>query len=208
MARLRLRTRVVLSIVTVASGLLFGVRAPNTTAYAQSDQKIIQLGNGLNVNRQVELKELKVRGSARKFGEAFGESGDWLEQISFKVGSVTNKKIVYMSINMFFPETRATGNIMVYPLTFGQLPGAKVNVNAPWELAPKGTEDVSLEGKYPAISRFIGHRQDIALLGQIKLEVNFLVFDDGTGWMLGTFMVQDPNKPSLWVPAPVQPTVN
>jgi hypothetical protein len=161
---------------------------------------------------QITINEVRVgddlkKVNATRFRDAyltepvdFKAGSDWLSRTSFQLENVSGKQIVYLTINLRFPETTVSGPIMLYPISFGRRPGSKVQNAEPFLLKPDGSLDLPLGPKYPDISRFVGNRHSIEFINQIQLEVGFIVFADGTAWMAGQFMRQDPDNPNRYIP--------
>lgn len=197
--RLRYRTLIFASMAIVV-GFIAGMNATNIDVLAQSNDKNISLGPRSFIKPQIKIKEGRVGDKSRKFDENFKEDSDWLQHMSFQIENVSDKPMVYLRINVLFPETRASGDLMAYPITFGQRPGSKLQKGDPWLFLPKDTLDVSLASKHNEISRFVSERHSIESMNRIQLEVSFIVFEDGTAWSVGAFMRQDPNKPGRYIP--------
>jgi hypothetical protein len=111
--------------------------------------------------------------------------------------------IVYLRVNVNFPETRATGNLMSYGVSFGQRPGSKLKQTNPPILLKKGeTLDVFLEKEKEKIYKFINERQPIESIKKVELEISFIIFEDKTAWSVGTFKRQDPENSDRYNPEP------
>jgi len=194
-----------------------GSKVINRDVYAQTNDKIISLGPKSFLKPQIKIKQVRVgavvrniqevhEGDAlRSLDESFKENSDWLGRTSFQIENVSEKAIVNLTVNIWFPETRATGNVMVYPISFGNRPGSKFQIAAPFLLKPGEKLEVSLSEKYADIARFVGQRGSIDSINQIQLQVSFIAFDDGTAWNAGTLMIPDPNNPDRYIPVEATP---
>ena len=167
--------------------------------YAQNEQKIIKLAP--SINPQLKFSEAKVGSQDRKFGESFNAEADWVKNLSFKLESIADKPIVYLQVNVNFPETRATGNLMSYGINFGQRPDSKFKQpNKPMLLKPSETLEVSLGKEKDKITKFINERQPIESILKVELEIGMIIFEDKTAWNAGTFLRQDTNNPDRYNP--------
>jgi hypothetical protein len=197
------------SLVTTAAvlGCLIGLggNSPFFNAQAQTSKKSIKLAPTLK--SPLKLSELKVAGREIKFGEDFEAETDWIKNLSFKLENISGKRIVFLSVNVNFPETRLTGNMMSYAVTFGQRPGLPLPTipNEPLLLLPNETINVSLDREKERLSKFVGERQSIETIQKIELEFSTVIFDDKTAWMAGSFMQQDPNNPRRYNPIRNEP---
>jgi hypothetical protein len=171
----------------------------NLVVKAQDNEKTISLAYaGKPI---LEFSELKTGQKSRKFGESFSEDDDWLKKLSFKLKNISDKPIVYLSVNVNFPETRLTGNLMSYPVSFGQRPDSKYKQhNKAMTLIHGETLEVSLDKEKDRIYKYLSERQPIELIQKVELEVYFVIFEDKTAWVAGAFQRQDPNNPDRYVP--------
>ena len=115
----------ILLIVATVLGYLAGLIAVNSIAnvQAQSERKIVKLA--YSSKPQLKFTEVKVGQQDRKFDESFNAEAEWVKSLSFKLENISNKPIVYLQVNVNFPETRSSGNLMSYGVSFGQRPGSK-----------------------------------------------------------------------------------
>lgn len=192
--------KLIFASMAIVIGFIVGMKTMNPEVFAQTNEKNISLGTPSFSEPQVKIKEVKVGEKSRKFDENFKEDSDWLGNTLFQVENVSSKPIIYLRVNIWFPETEASGPVMVYPITFGQRPGSKLQKGDPLLFMPKETLDVSLAAKYDEISRFLIERRSIESIQKIRLEVSFIVFDDSTAWSVGTFMTRDPDNSDRYIP--------
>jgi hypothetical protein len=159
------------------------------------------IGKTFTRNSVVEFEEIKMSGRPVKFDERFDGNDDWLPTILFKAKNISNKPIVYLAINVNFPETRATlGAMMSYAIEFGQKPDSKLpSKGQPMVLLPNDTVEINLQDHYPRIKAFIERRLTIRDIHQADLEIGFVIFDDRTGWSAGNFYRQDPANPDRYI---------
>lgn len=180
-------------------GLGSGIRYFST--FAQSRDKVIEINDVSLDRQQVKIHQPRIGANRLVFGKRFTEKEDWLSRTSFILENTSLKPIVYIRVNVWFPETAKSGQIMVYPLIFGKRPGTRLMTETEeMRLAPSEKLDVTLAAVYEKISSFISERQPIDTISEIKLETSFIVFSDGTAWSVGTFMKADPNDPSRYIP--------
>lgn len=197
-----------LGLVTIAVilGYLIGLGVENSvkSVQAQSEKKIIELAD--TIKPQLKFTEVKVGQQDRKFDESFNAEAEWVKNLSFKLESISDKPIVFLQVNVNFPETRSTGNLMSYGVSFGQRPGLNLKQhNKPMLLMPGKTVEVSLDKEKDRIYKFVNERQPIESIQKVELEIGFIIFEDKTAWTAGTFLRQDPNNPNRYNPIESDP---
>lgn len=195
-----------LMTIAVILGYLIGLGVKNSiiNAQAQSEKKTIKLTD--TIKPQLKFNEAKVKQKDRKFGESFDAEPDWVKNLSFKLESISDKPIIFLQVNVNFPETRLTGNLMSYGISFGQRPDSKFKQhNKPMRLMPSETLEISLENEKDRIYKFVNERQPIESIQKVELEIGFVIFEDKTAWTAGTFLRQDPNNPDRYKPIESEP---
>ena len=201
--------RTVVTIIGVTASILLisifvtGQSADKTVSFQPSKTFMAPQISTTEVRVGDDVRKVRVTRNGDAFftaAEDFKEEPDWLSRTSFQLENVSDKPIVYLTINLRFPETTVSGPIMLYPITFGRRPGSNTQNLEPFLLKPRETLDLPLGPKYSDITRFVGHRHSIEFINQIQLEVGFIVFADGTAWTAGSFLRQDPNNPNRYIP--------
>lgn len=160
------------------------------------------IGKTFTRNPVVEFEEIRVSGKPVKFHEHFDGNDDWIPTIDFKAKNISDKPIVYLAVNINFPETRATlGAMMSYPIEFGQRPDSTLPSRGgePMVLLPNDTVEINLQDHYPRIKAFIERRLTLRDIRQADLEVSFVIFDDKTGWSAGNYYRQDSANPDRYI---------
>lgn len=140
-------------------------------------------------NQPVEINIVKVKGKAVKLNEKIDENADdWLENLSITVKNLSPKTITYMVINIDFPETESTGNMMTFPLRYGQNSQLPMITGQPEILLPDQTATLTLSGQtFTRLKTFIEKRQELKNLKKVTLHLNQVSFEDGTLWSAGSF---------------------
>jgi hypothetical protein len=152
-------------------------------------------------NEPVELLALGNSQRAIKLSEKFTQDTDWLKEFNVKFKNKSAKAITYLKIDLDFPETKSSGNIMAFPLSYGHNPMFSLS-NEKVEKVKAG-EDVELiltEKKYEALKTFIETRHPLESLSKIDIRIVFILFDDETAWSAGNFLRPDPNDPKRYIP--------
>ncbi|HYG10614.1 MAG TPA: hypothetical protein VD835_11740 [Pyrinomonadaceae bacterium] len=151
-------------------------------------------------NEPVRIIGLHMGGKEVKFAEKFTGDDNWLKGAKFRLKNITGKKIVFIELDVNFPETRATGAEMSYRINLGQIP----NLNHPaTPLSVSSGEELEAdinEKRYAALTKLIQERHSLSDITKAHIQVGFVVFDDATAWSAGVFYRQDPYNPKRWVP--------
>jgi len=191
-----------LGLVTISAILGYllglGINASISSVNAQSDKKVIKLAK--TAKPQLKFAEVKVGQQDRKFDESFDAEPEWVKNLSFKLENTSGKPIVFLQVNVNFPETRLSGNLMSYGVSFGQRPDSKLKHNKPMLLMPGETLEVTLDKEKDKIYKFVYERLPIESIQKVELEIGFIIFEDKTAWTAGTFLRQDPNNPNRYNP--------
>lgn len=157
-------------------------------------------------NEPIELTDLKVRDKSINLNQAFNDEIDWLKNFSFKIKNKSNKAITYVQLDIDFPETKATGNIMMHQIFLGQREDFKFTLdNPPLYLQPNGSTDISLASRHDAIKRFIETRKSpIENINKIVIRVGEVMFEDGTLYTGGGLFRRNPdsNSSEKWIQIP------
>lgn len=136
----------------------------------------------------------------------------WLKNLSVALRNRTSKNIVFVSIGVAFPETKATGPLVWPYVRFGQLPanvaffGSGDAIPARGEkllsLAPGEEMTFSFQDHAAHLKTVLENRQSLSSISMCYL--HFLVtFDDGTHWSEGGYAAPDPVHPGKSIPLEV-----
>jgi hypothetical protein len=150
----------------------------------------------------VSIVEIQRDKKTLGLGEEFDASGDWLRGAKFKLRNESGKEIVYISFELEFPETTSSGSVMVFPIWMGQRPGTTaLDTREPLSLKPDKRLTISIDDlTYARLVQFIETRQPVSSISKVIARVQFVLFEDGTGWSGGEYLHQDPKNPKAYVP--------
>ena len=145
----------------------------------------------------VELVNVAVAGKDIRFNESFVDGEEWLKSLRFTLKNTYNKPITYVELYLTFPETRATGNIMLSTLKFGKSKRIRVKSEDPEEfLLPDGEATLKFSPeKYANLKDFLERRHAITSLHKITIQVAEVQFADHTYWAGGSWFRIDPSDP-------------
>jgi hypothetical protein len=176
-------------------------------AQGQGKERVIE--KAFTRNEVVEFTEIKVSQNAVTPGKAFDADDDWLNTVFLRIENSSEKSIVYLEINFNFPETRSTGSMMSYRISFGLRPGSKFpQKHDPIFMLPGDTLEIPLDKHYTDLKSFIERRHRIRDIHKLELEIGFVIFADKTCWAAGNFCRQDPNDPDHFINTGDRPEPN
>jgi hypothetical protein len=154
-------------------------------------------------NEPIEMTEPKVKAKGVKLGEPFEDESDWLKHLTFKVKNISDKPITFFQIDLDFPETKATGSIMMHQLFIGRRSDFKSTLNnAPLYLKPNEAIEISLEPEYSAIKELIEIRQaPVENINKLVIRTSEVMFEDETLYSGGSIFKRNPdlNNPRKWL---------
>src|SRR6266404_2702123 len=94
-------------ITLVVIALRFAITGPlHVRAAPQGQRKVVE--EAFTVNPQIRVTKLKIANTPRNFKEEFDETDDWPRTLSLEIESIAVKPIVYLEVNLKFPETRSS----------------------------------------------------------------------------------------------------
>lgn len=122
---------------------------------------------------------------------------DWLKDFSVRIKNKSEKRIVFFSWELEFPETEATGNRMVFTMYYGVSPYRKPKDYENEGPIPAGeTFELAIDQKkYERLKAFVGTRHTIDTLTRADIRILSIHYDDDTGWSAGSSTKRDPNNP-------------
>jgi hypothetical protein len=146
-------------------------------------------------NEPVEFASLKVKGRAAGLGEKFEGEGDWLRGVTLSIRNRADQPIVWARLDLTFPETAATGPVMLHQIFLGSRPDLPQPPGvAPLRLMPKETLEVPLAAEYEQIKTLIELRHaSVELVRQLDLHLGEVLYEDGTLWSGGQLFKRNPD---------------
>lgn len=159
-------------------------------------------------NEPVRITKFKLKGVPRGFGQNFTDDNDWLRGLTINVKNVSNKPIVYLEITLDFPRPENQPSVQPLPfrssLQYGYAPvlNAPLSLDAPPPLMPNEKAELTLtDADYDSLIATLRHLDYPLSLKEIELTISTVIFNDDTGWRLGTPTRRDPNRPDRWINA-------
>lgn len=191
---------IALGLLLILSSSILVSRGKRLQDSDNPKDKIVELSSPSDA--PVSVIGLKVSGKSREAGTKFDDDENWLSRLSLRISNKTNKTIVGIQMDLFFPETRATGNMMAFPFWFGSDP--MVNPQAVSERKQLDIADAVdvpfTESSYSALKRFVERRHAMRDIHQVRLQINTIYFEDGSIWSYGAWVERDPSNPRRLIP--------
>jgi hypothetical protein len=152
----------------------------------------------------IKILDVSIGKDPVSLEESFPSRPDWLKGLRFKIKNTSGKTINRVSIDLDFPETVALGDRVSWPLSYGPVP---VPSSAPNKrenetpLAPDALLDLTLtDAQFETLKKSLSLRQGLDAITRVNIVIETIHFDDGTAWMQGQVMKQDPDDPRRWIP--------
>lgn len=130
------------------------------------------------------------------------QDNNWFKDFAITFKNTFDKPITYVNIAATFPETRASGLIIIQTFKFGVSPKANRSSDVPQILPPNQIGQIVLSPENYKIltARFAERGHTLSDLTLADLAVQTIAFADGTYWSGGGFYRPDPNRPGKYVP--------
>lgn len=167
--------------------------------FGQQNKKRIEKHKTL-LKLPLEVFEAKIGGRPIALGEQFDGEVDWLKDLRIKVRNKSDKTITWASIFLWFPETRLSGPGVADQLFIGQRPDMKTE-NPRLNLKPGDDLEVSLESHFDSLKHLIESHSRLDLVNHVDIEVQEVMFDDGTLYSGDAIWKPNPDagSPRKWV---------
>lgn len=166
---------------------------------ARNEKEIKKLNSD---NDPIEIVSVGNSKNLVKLGEKFTQDADWLNDFTLNVKNKSDKTITYIRTELDFPETKSSGNIMSYPLTYGVSPLSPNKNSSEKPVEPNENVELKLNGKkFEGLKSFVERRHLLDSLNKVDIRIVFVVFADGTGWSVGHLVKPDPNDPKKYIPS-------
>lgn len=181
------------------------------TGWSSSKFRSLQQDNKKKVEKRhsalkdvpIEIIEPKVKGRAIALGEDFDGDSDWLSHLTFRIRNKSNKPVTFVQLDLDFPETIATGPIMMHRLLIGRRTDlSSTQSNATLHMEPNNEIEISLEPEFKSIKRLIEARQGpMDKINNVMIRIGDVMFEDGTIYSGGGIFKPnpDPTSSQKWI---------
>lgn len=155
-------------------------------------------------NEPLKIKKLTVKNATNEslieFGKPFASHEEWLDKLNFQIENTTNKKIKYFNLEISFPGLKVDGSEVRHLLHYGlniDEYGRRIENNE--TLEPKAKTTLTFpRGFSSAVRKLLAEKGINNDLGQIKVNIGMVIFQDNSAWKNGYFLIPDETKQGVW----------
>jgi hypothetical protein len=163
----------------------------------------------LMVPEIVQVFRIENNNRKVKFDAGMDAGDEWLNGTSFSIKNYSGKTIIYIELDLTFPETKSDSRpTKRFPLYLGRMPGVESEAETRRDLIaipPEGEATLTLdEREYERLKRFIEAAQPISSINKVSVRPYFVIFDDGFAWGQGEYYRRDPDDPKKYKPIGLQ----
>jgi hypothetical protein len=135
-----------------------------------------------------------------QFNEGFLGSDDWFKYTEFKIKNVSNEDIVYVELNLNFPDAQK----LSFVFNLGNLPSKETIEKKQETTFLKPGEETTFkidDAVYERLTKALQKRQPLSTIHKMEINFKFVHFKNGYAWNSGgEYLKQNPNNPRHYVP--------
>jgi hypothetical protein len=168
-------------------------------------RKLVPQAKKVEKHKTVLKLPLEVTGSrvgqkSINLGEEFDSDSDWLKNLKVTVKNKSDKTITWASITFRFPDTRASGPVKSVEVFIGQRSDQSTH-NSPLSLEPEQELEFSPNLRVDAVKESMAKRGSLAELDHLDIEVQEVMFEDGTLYSGDNIWRRNPDSTSVhkWI---------
>lgn len=155
--------------------------------------------------RPVPLEVIQINTPQKRLqiDEGFLGSDDWFKNLELKIKNVFNEDIVFVVLDLNFPDTRTTGNIMSSSYNLGSKPDRETIEKKQEVTFLKPGEETTFtlsEAAYEDLIKFLQKRQPLSTIHKMEINFKFVHFKNGLAWDTGQYLKPSPDNPKLYIP--------
>lgn len=177
----------------VALLLTFGIAQQSQDQFGKANERVVE-----KMSRKLaplEIKLVKTRKGDFLVGQKFADEGDWFQGLSVVLENISSKTITYIEAGFLFPrESDEVGKAppLYKTLFYGRHPSAPTGTNLnirPLVLKPGEKITFTLSdidsSEVKSSLRQLDYSHSVKT---IKFNLSEIYFEDGTGWVAGTWL--------------------
>jgi hypothetical protein len=149
----------------------------------------------------VEVVSLEIEGNPARFNDSIFAGKDWLKSLQLELKNLHDKSIVHMRVELEIAPAGKMDAPLFLSLTFGIRPRrlmAELDAKTLKKLAPNKTQKLAVsEETSDFLNRYM-KEQEIEDIDKVKVQVAFIIFEDGVAWGKGQTLRQDIKNPDTW----------
>jgi hypothetical protein len=153
--------------------------------------------------RPLEVIQINTAKGKAQFHEGFLGSDDWFKNLELKIKNVFGEDIVFLVIELSFPDTLATGNKMVSRYNLGIRPDRETIEKKQEVTFLKPGEETTFtlkEADYEDLIKFLQKRQPLSTIHTMEINFKFVHFKNGLAWDTGQYLKPSPGNPNRYDP--------
>lgn len=170
-------------------------------AAAQESERVVEKTS--RKPTPLKVKVIKTKKAEVSLGKKFVDGDeDWFKVLSIVLENISGKTVTYVGVGFLFPrqvEDVGKAPPLYKSLFYGHHPNAPSEVTAkvqPLSLKPGETITVKVsEPDYFEIRNNLARLQYADNIKTIKFNLQEVYFDDGSGWVAGTWLPHAQNRP-------------
>jgi hypothetical protein len=172
------------------------------TFLCYGQEKLRTIEKRVTKNEPLELVSAEVEEKSFDKENKVLADRNWLKGLRLNVKNISNKRIVYLRVSVQVPRQGKMQYPLLLSLRFGQIPPPEFtnsDISKLKGLKPNESVQVSIDPNNLEhfMTKFMPENE-VEDIEQVKFFFDFIVFDDGTAWSMGSSMRRDADNPNRW----------
>lgn len=169
------------------------------TLFCFGQERIRQIEKKNTRNEPIELINSEVGNKVSNTENQVLADKDWLRNLKLNLKNISNKRIVYIEVELEIEPVGKMQHPLRLPIKFGKLPSL-TNINDANSEVIRQNEYIKVSLKPYILDSLVQFMQknEIAEIERVKVFFEFVVFDDGTAWSKGQQMRRNPTNGNQW----------
>jgi len=186
------------NLTRVATVLFVSILLSANSIAAQRQEKLIRKAD--IPAEPFQIVSLKVKGKSVGLKRKFVGDDDWLKNFEVEVKNTSEKQIVYLTVEVFFPAMETLSFPLVTPLRFGKMPATPEEASTIKGIAPgKSVKLIFDEQLYENVKSDLKSKTGGRYAyDHVELRLGMTIFSDDTMWSEGQTLRRDPANPLRW----------
>lgn len=189
-----------LAIFALSLGMSLSVISSSTS---QNQGKFFTKHDPSLYTSPLEVVQINTPKGKAQFHVGFLGSDDWFKNLELKFKNVSKEDIVFVVLDLSFPDTLATGNIMSSRYNLGTRPDRETIEKKQEVTFLKPGEETTFtlnEVDYEDLIKFLQKRQPLSTIHKMAINFKFVHFKNGLAWDTGQYLKPSPDNPKRYDP--------
>ncbi len=189
------------SILVILAVLLLYSLLPLAQTATQEQDRIIKKRYSYP-NEPLRITTVRNQRGIIELGKKFSDSDDWYKELTVSVENISGKEITYISIGLTLvrPENQAKELPLGHSIMYGNRVAALKRSAKPIEFKYASIDIKLSEQNYDSIKTMLKNVGYPSSINAIEINIEDVIFGDGTAWATGTWFDRDPNDPDKLIP--------